>query len=342
MTKLKVIDVSTHQGVIDWAKVKASGVDGAIIRCGYGSDIASQDDKQWKRNADECTRLGIPFGTYLYSYAKTTAQAKSEAEHVLRLVKGYNLSYPIYYDLEEAGTESGAIERAKVFGDIIEAAGYWCGVYANKSWWTNHLVGLERFVKWVAQYNSVCTYSGSYDMWQYTSSGSIPGVNGNCDINWCYRDYPSEIAGNSSSSESKPADSAPTGTILDLVYRTMNDEFGKGNTRKQALGSRYEEVQEVINHIATASAQTLAEEVWDGDYGDGDVRKMVLGFRYDEVMKIVNKSKNKVTPQYYTVKSGDTLSAIASKYGTTYQKIAQLNGISNPNLIYVGQRLRVK
>ena len=342
MTKLKVIDVSTHQGTIDWAKVKASGVDGAIIRCGYGSDIASQDDKQWKRNADECTRLGIPFGTYLYSYAKTTAQAKSEAEHVLRLVKGYNLSYPIYYDLEEAGTESGAIERAKVFGDIIEAAGYWCGVYANKSWWTNHLAGLERFVKWVAQYNSVCTYSGSYDMWQYTSSGSIPGVNGNCDVNWCYRDYPSEIVGNSSPSESKPADSAPTGTTLDLVYRTMNDEFGKGNTRKQALGSRYEEVQEVINHIATASAQTLAEEVWDGDYGDGDVRKMVLGFRYDEVMKIVNKSKNKVTPQYYTVKRGDTLSAIASKYGTTYQKIAQLNGISNPNLIYAGQRLRVK
>lgn len=341
MTKLKVIDVSTHQGIIDWAKVKASGVDGAIIRCGYGSDIASQDDKQWKRNADECTRLGIPFGTYLYSYAKTTAQAKSEAEHVLRLVKGYNLSYPIYYDLEEAGTESGAIERAKVFGDIIEAAGYWCGVYANKSWWTNHLVGLERFVKWVAQYNSVCTYGGSYDMWQYTSSGSISGVNGNCDVNWCYRDYPSEIAGNSSN-ESKPADSAPTGTTLDLVYRTMNDEFGKGNNRKQALGSRYEEVQEVINHIATASAQTLAEEVWDGDYGDGDIRKMVLGFRYDEVMKIVNKSKNKVTPQYYTVKSGDTLSAIASKYGTTYQKIAQLNGISNPNLIYAGQRLRVK
>lgn len=341
MTKLKVIDVSTHQGIIDWAKVKASGVDGAIIRCGYGSDIASQDDKQWKRNADECTRLGIPFGTYLYSYAKTTAQAKSEAEHVLRLVKGYNLSYPIYYDLEEAWTESGAIERAKVFGDIIEAAGYWCGVYANKSWWTNHLVGLERFVKWVAQYNSVCTYNGSYDMWQYTSSGSIPGVNGNCDVNWCYRDYPSEITGNSSSNESKPVDSAPTGTTLDLVYRTMNDEFGKGNDRKQALGSRYEEVQSVINHIAAAYAETLAEEVWDGDYGDGDVRRMVLGSRYDEVMKVVNRS-NKTTAQYYTVRKGDTLSAIASKYGTTYQKIAQLNGISNPNLIYAGQRLRVK
>lgn len=340
MTKLKVIDVSTHQGIIDWAKVKASGVDGAIIRCGYGSDIASQDDKQWKRNADECTRLGIPFGTYLYSYAKTIAQAKSEAEHVLRLVKGYNLSYPIYYDLEEAGTESGAIERAKVFGDIIEAAGYWCGVYANKSWWTNHLVGLERFVKWVAQYNSVCTYNGSYDMWQYTSSGSIPGVNGNCDVNWCYRDYPSEIVGKGSS-ESKPSGTDISGTTLELVYRTMKDEFGKGYIRKQNLGSRYNEVQSFINHISSASAETLAKEVWTGKYGDDEIRKVVLGARWDEVMKIVNASDSS-SPIYYTVKSGDTLSGIASKYGTTYQAIAKLNGISNPNLIYAGQRLRVK
>ena len=108
----KVIDVSYHNGTIDWEKVKAAGVDGAILRCGYGDNIASQDDKQWKRNADECTRLGIPFGAYLYSYAKSTAQAKSEAEHALRLIKGYKLSYPVYYDLEEHGTESGAVERA--------------------------------------------------------------------------------------------------------------------------------------------------------------------------------------------------------------------------------------
>lgn len=339
MTKLKVIDVSVHQGTIDWSAVKASGVDGAIIRCGYGSDISSQDDKQWKRNADECTRLGIPFGTYLYSYAKTTEQAKSEAEHVLRLVKGYALSYPIYYDLEQAGTESGAIERAKVFGDIIEAAGYWCGVYANKSWWTSHLAGLEKYVKWVAQYNSECTYNGSYDMWQYSSSGSVPGISGNVDMNWCYRDYPSEISGKVSS-ESDSSTSNLTGTTLELAYRTMKDEFGKGDARKQNLGSRYNEVQSFINHIGSASAETLAEEVWAGKYGDDEVRKVVLGARWDEVMKIVNASKSSAI--YYTVKSGDTLSGIASRYGTTYQAIAKLNGLTNPNLIRVGQKLRVK
>ena len=118
MTK-KVIDVSHHNGTIDWESVKASGIDGAIIRCGFGSDIASQDDTQWERNADECTRLGIPFGVYLYSYATTDSMAKSEAEHVLRLIKGYKLSYPVYYDLEENGTESGAAERARIFCEAI-------------------------------------------------------------------------------------------------------------------------------------------------------------------------------------------------------------------------------
>ena len=102
-----------------------------------------QDDKQWKRNADECTRLGIPFGVYIYSYATSDAQAKSEAEHVLRMVSGYKLSYPIYLDLEQAGTENGAIQRANIFGDIIEKAGYWCGVYANTNWWTNYLAKFD-------------------------------------------------------------------------------------------------------------------------------------------------------------------------------------------------------
>ena len=130
MSKL-LIDVSEHQGTINWDQVKTTGVDGAILRCGFGDNITSQDDKQWKRNADECTRLGIPFGAYIYSYATSMAQIESEAQHVLRLVKGYNLSYPIYLDLEEPGTQAGAVDRAKQFGDIIEAAGYWCGIYAN-------------------------------------------------------------------------------------------------------------------------------------------------------------------------------------------------------------------
>ena len=189
----KIIDVSRWQGKIDWEKVKPQ-IDGAILRCGYGSDLTKQDDEQFKRNADECTRLGIPFGVYLYSYAKTVEQAKSEAAHVLRLIKGYKLSYPVYLDLEENGTQAGAIERANIFGDIIEKAGYWCGVYANLNWWENHLKGLDRFTKWVAQYNAKCDFKGSnLDIWQYSSKGKVDGIKGNVDMNECYRDFPAEI-----------------------------------------------------------------------------------------------------------------------------------------------------
>ena len=97
----KGIDVSFWNGTIDWEKVKADGIDFAIIRCGYGMDYASQDDTQWERNVSECERLGIPYGVYLYSYANATTNASSEADHVLRLLQGHNPTYPVYYDLED-------------------------------------------------------------------------------------------------------------------------------------------------------------------------------------------------------------------------------------------------
>lgn len=193
-----IIDVSKHNGIIDWDKVKASGaVDGAIIRCGYGSDIKSQDDEQFKRNVNECIRLGIPFGIYLYSYAKTNTQAESEAQHVLRLVNPYKgkLSYPIYYDLEQAGTERGAKDRAAIFGDIIEANGYWCGIYANQYWWTKYLTGLERFTKWVAKYSKTEPTVNGTDMWQYTSKGRVSGISGYVDCNKVFRDVSRYIRG---------------------------------------------------------------------------------------------------------------------------------------------------
>lgn len=252
----KLIDVSKHQGVIDWAKVKASGIGGAIIRCGYGDNITSQDDSKFRINVEGCIANGIPFGVYIYSYAKTNEQAKSEAEHVLRLLAPYanKMQYPVYLDLEEAGTEQGAVERANIFGGIIEGAGYWCGVYANEYWWTNHLKGLERFTKWVAKYgvndgkqNAKPSVSGC-DIWQYTSVGSVPGINGNVDMNVCYWDLVGDICG-------------------------------------------------------TAS----------------------------------QKHEDKT----YTVKKDNTLSEIAKMYGTTYQALAQYNGIPDPNKIYVGQVIKI-
>lgn len=301
----RVIDVSKHQGKIDWSKVK-DHIDGVIIRCGYGTDTPTQDDEQFKANVEGCIKNGIPFGVYLYSYAKTIAGARSEANHVLRLLKPYKdkLSYPVYYDLEEAGTQNGAVERAIVFGDIIEAEGYWCGIYANQFWWRTYLKnGLERFTKWVAKYSDSkpTGISGTYDMWQYSSKGSVPGINGNVDMNICYRDFPAEIKG------------------------------GAKDTNTTA---------------ETKSNEAVAEEVLAGKWSVGVERKNKLteaGYDYETIQGIVNDMlKDDEEVKYHTVKKGETLSEIAKQHGTTYQALAKLNGIANPNKIYVGQKIRVK
>lgn len=193
---IKGIDVSTFQGDIDWEKVKADGVEFAIIRCGFGDDLTQYDDAKWKRNADECTRLGIPFGAYLYSYAASEEEARSEAAHAIRLLAGYNLSYPVYLDLEDktvGACSNDMIGRiATIFCDTLQDKGYDVGIYANLSWWTTRLTGSafqnSSWHKWIAQWGSNCTYNGDYTMWQYSSTGQVNGISGNVDMDYFYKD----------------------------------------------------------------------------------------------------------------------------------------------------------
>lgn len=332
-----VVDVSYHNGTIDWEKAKRAGVEGAILRCGFGDNVASQDDKQWKKNADECMRLGIPFGTYIYSYALTPEQARSEAQHVLRLIKDYKLSYPVYYDLEEPGTQTGCVDRMKIFGEMIEKAGYTVGVYCSKSWWDNYLKTLgDKYTLWIARYND--TLGMDADMWQYSDSGKVDGISGKVDMNHCYRNFLSEIGTENRETEQTEISCS----VLQLAVATLQGKYGDGDARKEKLGSRYKEVQEFINHVSSASIATLAKETKEGKYGNGDTRKTVLGSKYDAVQKIINETSSKSAATYYTVKKGDTLSGIAKKYKTTVKKITELNKISNPNKIYVGQKLHIK
>ena len=185
----KGVDVSHHQGEIDWEAVKNSDIEFVIIRCGFGDNYTSQDDRQWLRNVRECERLGIPYGVYLYSYATTAANARSEAAHVLRLLEGHNPSYPVYYDMEDNSTlvsKSQFAEFADIFCSAVEAAGYEAGVYANLSWWNTYLTdaSFSKWDRWVAQYNSQCSYQGEYSMWQCTSNGTVPGIDGPADLNF--------------------------------------------------------------------------------------------------------------------------------------------------------------
>lgn len=187
------IDVSYHQGNINWEKVKNSGkADFAIIRCGYGMDQTDQDDSCWEYNTSECERLGIPYGVYIYSYADTIERAQSEAQHVIRLLDGKNLSYPVYYDMEDSSvmnkiTGDQAAEIAQTFFDTMKEAGYHdLGIYSSKNLFENKLTStlFDQYPKWIAQYNSSCTYQKYYHMWQCTDSAVIDGISTNVDFNY--------------------------------------------------------------------------------------------------------------------------------------------------------------
>lgn len=308
MAQYKGIDVSKHNGAIDWNKVKAAGVQFAMLRAGYGR-YDNQKDEQFEANYAGATAAGIPVGAYHYSYATNAEQAKQEAEVFLGWIKGKTLTYPVAFDIEDAkqanlGTQVIS-DIIRAFCETVETAGYYVVVYANKDWLTNRIDAdcKSRYDIWLAQWTSKPTYSGSYGIWQYTSDGAVDGISGRVDMNIAYKDYPSIIAGMGSSDTTA---SAPTDTA-----KKTNAE--------------------------------LADEVIAGKWGNGEERKQRLtaaGYDYDAVQAIVNKL---VQPQetVYTVKKGDTLSGIAAKYGTTYQKLASYNGIQNPNLIHVGQKIKI-
>lgn len=276
----KVIDVSYHNGVIDWERVKAAGYH-AIIRCGYGSDFANQDDVQFKRNADECVRLGIPFGAYLYSYAKGATQAQSEAHHAIRLCEPYKdkMSYPLFFDTEEPGTESISASNSTVFCSNVKNAGFTPGIYASQAWWQENLGSVNGFVKWVARWSSSEPVIRGWQMWQYSADGNVPGIFGNVDLN--YSRY---------SITERPQDVVLT--IDQFAANTISGMYGNGDERKMALGDKYNVVQLIVNHSLMGrwtGLDTVAREVIAGKWGNGDARKTALGSAYEVVQKRVNE-----------------------------------------------------
>ena len=191
-TSIRGIDVSKHNGSIDWAKVKAAGIKYAIIRCGYGDNITSQDDSKWTYNVSECERLGIPYGVYIYSYATSLSHVQSEADHCIRLLKGHHPNYPVFLDLEDSCmanlSNANLASFTQAWATKIMSAGYTPGVYSSKNWWTNKLTSsvFNNYCKWVAQWNTSCTYTGTYHSWQYSSTGSVNGISGNVDMDYWY------------------------------------------------------------------------------------------------------------------------------------------------------------
>ena len=198
---MKIIDVSKHNGAIDWIKVRSSGVDGVIIRAGFGK-VASQKDIMFEANYRGAAEAGLHIGAYWYSYAVSAAEAVQEANAFLECIRGKKFDLPLYFDIEEETQvrlgKKICTEIAEAFCQTIENAGYFIGVYSFDSFFATNLDAKipERYSCWTARVDGKSPQScSSYGMWQYSWKGSVTGVHGNVDMNECYKNFPSIIIG---------------------------------------------------------------------------------------------------------------------------------------------------
>lgn len=195
------IDVSKWNKEIDWEKAKADGVSFAIIRVGYrgSSTGALVEDKYFERNIKGATEAGVKVGVYFFTQAINEVEAVEEASMVLSLIQPYKVAYPLYIDTEGAGGNGRAdhldtetrTKVVKAFCETIENSGFNSGIYASKNWFEKNLdmKELSGYQYWLAQYSSKPTYKGEFSMWQYTSAGSIDGIEGRVDLNLSYMAY---------------------------------------------------------------------------------------------------------------------------------------------------------
>lgn len=193
---VKGVDVSKYQGNIDWNKVKASGIEFAIIRVGYrgyGTGVLVEDST-FRQNIKGATAAGLKVGLYFYSQAINETEAVEEASMVISLCQGYNISYPIYFDTEKVAGDTGRadnISRAQrtanavAFCETIRNSGYKAGVYSYASWFYNQLnmASLSPYSIWIAQYRDQLSFDYNYDIWQYSSTGTVPGIPKPTDMN---------------------------------------------------------------------------------------------------------------------------------------------------------------
>lgn len=193
------IDISKHNGNIDWNAVKNSGVQYVILRCGYRGSASGVlvEDQKFKKNIQGATAAGLKVGIYFFSQAVNEVEAVEEASMTLSLIKNYRITYPVYIDVESANGRADGISKAartsviNAFCQTIRNSGYTPGLYANKNWLTEKInTGALGGCKiWLAQYVAAPTYGGRYEMWQYSSRGSIAGIKGNVDLNVSYMGY---------------------------------------------------------------------------------------------------------------------------------------------------------
>ena len=230
---MRGIDVSVHNGNIDWQKVKNAGTQFAILRAGYGREL-SQKDSRFEENYKGAKAAGIPVGAYWYSYATTVDEARLEAEVCVQILKNKQFEFPVFFDQEEKKTldtgKANCSAMVRAFCDVLEKAGYWVGLYTSRSVLSTHIEDdiKTRYALWVAEWGSKLNYSGSVGLWQYSSEGKVNGISGNVDLDICTTDFPAIIRNkrlNGFSKETTPDPIDPDSTTANVTVKIGNEIY---------------------------------------------------------------------------------------------------------------------
>ena len=307
------IDISVWQNGFNFDKAKEEGVEFVILRGAY----STSEDKCFDDFYKQCKEKGLPVGAYHYSMAKTVKEAENEAKLMISILKGKQLEYPVYLDVEDksqAKPGKDLLTRIiKTYCDALEQAGYYVGIYSTYSYLNSytHIDELAKYDKWIAQWSKKCTCKIDYGMWQFGGetnmirSNKIAGVT--CDQDYCYKDYPSIIksAGLNGFKRRQDADAVPTPvrpqpqkTVTEIAKEVIDGKWGNGAERKRKIisaGYDYNAVQSKVNELLNNNKKTVdevAREVIAGKWGTGLNRKNRLtkaGYDYYAIQKRVNE-----------------------------------------------------
>lgn len=271
------IDISEFNGNVDIAALKGQ-IDFVIIRCGYGSDYTNQDDTEYEANVSKCEAAGIPYGVYLYSYAKNTDMARSEAAHTLRLLQGKRPLYGVWYDVEDRSLPAGEaiIDNCVTYCNEIQKAGYYCGIYSFLYWMETRLDSprLDPYDKWVAQWNDVLEYEKPYGMWQYTNNGILNGKR--FDMDRAYKDYPAII-------EEMEGTDMTKDEVAQLARQEAQKVYQENEYKYKTISAvpdwARDEVQQVYDELQLTGTGTAAS---------GDT-KIDASYTYVRALKVIAK-----------------------------------------------------
>lgn len=324
MTKVFGIDVSVWQENFDFQQAKNEGVKFSVLRGAY----ELSKDTRFEEYYNNAKAVGLDVGVYHYSMATTPAEAIEEAKFLeANVLSGKKFELPVYFDIEDsihkAMSKQQVSSITRAYLEYLESKGYFVGVYSSKSFIDNYFEEdiKKEYAVWVAQWNTELTYTGSCGMWQFGGETNLIRsikINGQTvDQNYMLVDYPTLIKGKGKNGYGvntpivKPQEPAPTPTTK--TYTIVSGD------NLSSIASRFGTTVQDICRLNNISNSNL---IYPG-----------------QILKLVG---NVETTVYYTVKNGDNLSSIAAEYGVNYQSIVALNGLSNPNIIYPGQNLRVK